>query len=70
MDQEAYTTMKSKTKIKFAIDIVLIVAAIAALVYNLVSNRAVYIFPAIVAVCGTVAYLVRDIYDFKKDSQE
>lgn len=55
-----------KTKIRFGIEILLVIAAVSILIYNLSTERRIVYFSSIVAVCGTIAILVRDIYAAKK----
>lgn len=53
--------------IRFVIEILLITAAVLVMLYNFsIGNRIAY-SASIVAVCGTVAILVRDIYKTKKE---
>lgn len=55
-----------KAKIRFGIEILLVIAAVAVLIYNLFSERQIAYFASIVAVCGTIAILAKDIYKAKK----
>ena len=55
-----------KQKIRFVIDVLLVLAAIAITNYNFVTERQIAYFASIVAVFGTVAILVKDIYKAKK----
>ena len=55
-----------KQKLQFGIEILLVVAAITVAIYNFSMERQVTYFASIVAVCGTVAFLVRDMYKSKK----
>ena len=56
-------------KLKFMIvfDILLVAAAIAAFVYNFSEQRVILYFSSVVAVCGTIALLVRDIVKLLRD---
>ena len=56
-----------KQKIRFGIEVLLVIAAIAVAIYNFGSDRKIAYFASIVAVCGTVAILVKDIYKAKKN---
>lgn len=55
-----------KQKIRFGIEVLLIVAAIVVAIYNFGTERQIAYFTSIVAVCGTVAILIKDIYKAKK----
>ena len=50
-----------KSKFRIIIDILLVTAAIAAFVYNFSMHRTTLYMSSVVAVCGTIALLVRDI---------
>ena len=50
-----------KQKIRYAIEILLVIAAIAVAIYNFVTDRQIAYLASIIAVCGTVAILVKDI---------
>lgn len=56
-----------KQKIRFGIEVLLIVAAIVVAIYNFGTERQIAYFASIVAVCGTIAILVKDIYKSKKN---
>lgn len=56
-----------KQKIRFGIEVLLIVAAIIVAIYNFGTERQIAYFASIVAVCGTIAILVKDIYKAKKN---
>ena len=55
-----------KQKIRYGIEILLIVAAIVVAIYNFRVERQIAYFASIVAVCGTVVILIKDIYKAKK----
>ena len=55
-----------KQKIRFGIEVLLVIAASVVAIYNFGSARQIAYFASIVAVCGTVAILVKDIYKAKK----
>ena len=64
--------MKSKRKIvidkiAIVIDILLVAAAVGIFVYNFSMQREITYISSVVAVCGTIALLVRDIVTLKKD---
>ena len=56
-----------KQKIRFGIEVLLVLAAIVVAIYNFSSERQIAYLASIVAVCGTVAILVKDIYKAKKN---
>ena len=56
-----------KQKIRFVIEILLVIAAIVVAIYNFGSERQIAYLASIVAVCGTVVILVKDIYKAKKN---
>ena len=55
-----------KQKIRFGIEVLLIVAAVVVEIYNFGTERKIAYLASIVAVCGTVAILIKDIYKAKK----
>ena len=55
-----------KQKIRFGIEVLLVIAAIAVAIYNFGSERQIAYLASIVAVCGTVVILVKDIYKAKR----
>ena len=55
-----------KQKIRFVIEILLVIAAIVGAIYNFGSERQIAYLASIVAVCGTVVILVKDIYKAKR----
>lgn len=55
-----------KQKIRFGIEVLLIVAAVVVAIYNFGTERQIAYLASIVAVCGTVAILIKDIYKAKK----
>jgi hypothetical protein len=57
--------MKSKHRIMF--DILLVIAAIAVFIYNFSIQREIAYIASIVAVCGTMAFLTKDIVKAKRD---
>lgn len=58
-----------KQKIRFGIEVLLIVAAVAVTIYNFMTERQTTYFASVVAVCGTVAILVKEIYKSKKEEK-
>lgn len=56
-----------KLKFRIVIDILLVTAAIAAFAYNFSMHRTTLYISSVVAVCGTIALLVRDIVMFKSN---
>lgn len=55
-----------KQKIRFRIEVLLIVAAVVVAIYNFGTERQIAYLASIVAVCGMVAILIKDIYKAKK----
>ena len=55
-----------RIKIRFGIEILLVIAAVAVLIYNFYFERRIVYFSSIIAVCGTIAILAKDIYNAKK----
>lgn len=55
-----------KLKYRIVIEILLVIAAIAVFIYNFSMQREIVYISSIVAVCGTIAILVRDILQLKK----
>ena len=58
-------SMKLKHRIVF--EILLVIAAIAIFVYNFSMQREIAYIASIVAVCGTIAFLIKDIIKLKRD---
>lgn len=56
-----------RQKIRVGIEVLLVVAAIVVAIYNFGTERQIAYFASIVAVCGTVAILVKDIYRAKRN---
>ena len=56
-----------RQKIRVGIEVLLVVAAIVVAIYNFGTERQIAYFASIVAVCGTVAILVKDIYKAKRN---
>ena len=59
--------MKLKNKIVF--EILLLIAAISVFIYNFSAKREIAYIASIVAVCATIAFLVKDIVKLKKISK-
>lgn len=59
-----------KQRIRFGIEVFLIVAAVAVTIYNFMTERQTTYVASIVAVCGTVAILVKEIYQSKKEKEK
>ncbi len=55
-----------KQKIRFGIEVVLVIAALVVAIYNFGSEREITYLASIVAVCGAVAILVKEICKAKK----
>ena len=56
-----------KQKMRFGMEVLLIVAAVAVTIYNFMTEKQTAYATSIVAVCGTVAILVKEIYKSKKE---
>lgn len=56
-----------KLKYKIVIEILLVIAAIAVFIYNLSMQREIVYISSIVAVCGTITLLIRDILKLRKN---
>ena len=57
--------MKLKCRIVF--EILLIIAAIAVFIYNFSMQREIAYIASVAAVCGTIAFLIKDIVKLKRD---
>ena len=55
-----------RLKFQIAFDILLITAACIIFIYNLLMQRRINYFASVVAVCGTIAYLIRDVMKLRK----
>ena len=58
-----------KLKHRIVFEILLVIAAIAVFIYNFSMQREIAYIASIVAVCGTITFLVRDIVKLKKASK-
>lgn len=56
-----------KLKHKIVIEILLVIAAIAVFIYNFSMQREITYIASVVAVCGTIAFLIKDIVKLKRD---
>ena len=56
-----------KLKHKIVIEILLVIAAIAVFIYNFSMHREIAYIASVVAVCGTIAFLIKDIVKLKRD---
>ena len=54
-------------KHKIVIEILLVIAAIAGFIYNFSMQREIAYIASIVAVCGTIAFLIKDIVKLRKN---
>ena len=54
-----------KLKYSIVFDILLVIAAIAVFIYNFSMQREIAYMASIVAVCGTIAVLIKDIVKLK-----
>ena len=57
--------MRSKFRIVF--DILLITASCIIFIYNILMQRRIVYLSSVIAVCGTTAFLVRDIMVLKQE---
>ena len=55
-----------RLKFKIAFDILLILASLTILIYNFSAQRRIVYLSSVIAVCGTTAFLVRDIMVLKQ----
>ena len=56
-----------KLKHKIVIEILLVIAAIAVFIYNFSTQREIAYIASIVAVCGMIALLIKDIVKLNRD---
>ena len=59
-----------KQKIQFGIEILLVIVAITVAIYNFGSEREIVYLASIVAVYGTVAIFIKDIYKLKHKKED
>ena len=57
---------RMRLKFKIAFDILLILASLTILIYNFSAQRRIAYLSSIIAVCGTTAFLVRDMMVLKR----
>ena len=55
-----------KLKFRIVCEMLLVIAAIAVFIYNFSMQREIVYISSVVAVCGTIAILVRDIIKLKR----
>ena len=55
-----------KLKYRIAFEILLVIAAIAVFIYNFSIQKEIAYMASIVAVCGTIALLIKDIVKLKR----
>ena len=56
-----------KVKYRIVIEILLVIVAIAVFIYNFSMQREIVYISSVVAVCGTIAILVRDLAKLKRN---
>lgn len=56
-----------KLKHRIVLDILLVIAAIAISAYNFSMQRKITYISSVVAVCGTIAILLKDVVELKKN---
>lgn len=56
-----------KLKYRIAFEVLLVIAAIAVFIYNFSMQREIVYISSVVAVCGTIALLVKDIVKLRKN---
>ena len=56
-----------KLKHKIVIEILLVIAAIAVFIYNFSTQREIAYIASIVAICGMIALLIKDIVKLNRD---
>lgn len=56
-----------KNKFKIAIEVLLVIAAIVICIYNFSNERSTCYISSIVAICGTIALLIKDIVQLRKE---
>ena len=56
-----------KLKHKIVVEILLVITAIAVFIYNFSMQREIAYIASIVAACGTIALLIKDIVKCKKN---
>ncbi len=56
-----------KLKHKIVIEILLVIAAITVFIYSFSMQREIAYIASIVAVCGTISFLIKDIVKFRKN---
>ena len=55
-----------KVKYKIIMEVILVIASIIVLIYNFSIQREIAYMASFVAVCGTSAYLIKDIIKMRK----
>lgn len=56
-----------RLKFQIAFDILLITASCIIFIYNILMQRRIVYLSSVIAVCGTTAFLVRDIMVLKQE---
>ena len=56
-----------RSKVRIAFDILLITVSCIIFIYNILMQRRIVYLSSVIAVCGTTAFLVRDIMVLKQE---
>lgn len=56
-----------RSKFRIAFDILLITVSCIIFIYNILMQRRIVYLSSVIAVCGTTAFLVRDIMALKQE---
>lgn len=56
-----------KRKRKIVVEVLLVIIAVSVCIYNFLIQREIAYMASIVAVCGTIVCLIKDILERKKD---
>ncbi len=56
-----------KLKHRIVLEILLVIATIAVFIYNFSMQKEIAYMASVVAVCGAIAFLIKDILKLKKD---
>ena len=58
---------RMRSKFRIAFDILLITVSCIIFIYNILMQRRIVYLSSVIAVCGTTAFLVRDIMALKQE---
>ena len=59
-----------KQKIRYIIEVLLVIVAIAVAIYNFATDRQIVYLASIIAVCGTMTILIKELYKIRNKGEK